>query len=275
MLPVTATPVHLPGPKPWPPAASCSVEHAVDRGGDGSIDQVTTTQYDAFGYPIARQSDGEPSLLTTWEYNEPGQVLRQETRTISGAPFALGLYSYDNLNRIREFNHDSDYDGTRDFIQQFTYGVRSTTVLEEERDGHRSTTLYEYDVAGLHVSEERDFGLDGWDVRVTKKWEAGLLQTETNVVRSGHTFTFHYYYEGPLLVAMHLDSDGDGSVDTRWLMSYSQDGKRIRIEEWVGTFLESEIHHTYDEAGRLSRIASSGLDGREVSTFSYGCSSSE
>lgn len=169
---------------------------SIDYQGDGEIDFVTTTTYDAAGnviQEISGPTNGLQTRVVNNTYDEQGNLLQTVTDSDNdGEIDRIRTFSYDAAgNQIRstsDFNADgvadttfvstydeagnllssaSDFNGTgvlQDFFL-YTYdaaGNRTSFSVDYEGDGTlENITTYTFDAAGNEVAEFADFGADG------------------------------------------------------------------------------------------------------------------
>jgi len=185
----------------------------------------------------------------------------------------------EGLWQLTYYTFDDGPDGTSDFITVYTYdadGLLDTVSVDEDGDGlldriysytwtadeQEATIGYDLDADGVDdYTVEYYYDGDGNEIRAKV-----LLGTTTIEV-----YDYTYDADGNML-SSEVDSDGDGTADSRVTYTYDANGNLISEEtDSDGNYLADEIKtYTYDADDNLIEVQTdSDADGTTDATAWY------
>ena len=234
-----------------PVGAGLAVNHVLEQLGQST------------GFPIARSysqdqdMDGAIDYLRLNAYNVDGYIARQ--------------------------SYDTDGDGVENRIYEFTYdaatGKQTRLSRDDDGDGTAdSVSVTQYNEFGQILRRETTTAgvvteLEIWDYDENGR----LIRRERDVPRS-HTIE-HWIVDGNNLRSIQdYDSDGDGTIDLRNVLSY---GDQTRSDRWLVRDIDDDLDgvfdgqqtRSFDAFGRvLTSYLDSDLDGTpdSVNEWDYG-----
>ena len=257
--------------------------------GENTAGGTVRMDYDSQGnLTTAAFKDDSTGSTLTWQYDSQGRVVRSTDRFVG--------YDEDGTedpiwDTAKEFTYDSQGRKTAEavtsddysYVLHYTYDSQGRLIEERnENDGAPGVTVYTYEGDDL-VKEV--FEGDGVRQETAYAYDNGLLKQE-NIVIS-------YAEEGGYRVSSRMDFyfayDGDGRLVNRKSDLFGADGVREYGDEYQWTFfLDGKLNKqeyvyeylsdegvpnltsrdctiSYDSAGRVSRVETSGM----TYTYSY------
>ena len=260
---------------------------AYDNDADGLFDLTSSATYNSAGNPIRTSYDidgegSEPASVSTFVYDETGELLLQEFRdsNLDGTPDLIATYTYDEQG-----NRTSDRFGDSLLTRTFDdFGNQTSERRNVDGDSifkFENTANFVYDEQDRLVSEAFDQGNDGTaeqtiryfpykiDSEIGTKFNGGFFG---NLIFRGNIDVV--YDEQGRLSAEYIDRNEDGVVNFFTLYDYSETGRSVsRFNDSDDDGKADQIYTTtYDLADNvLSTTTDFQADGvdDEVNTFTY------
>ena len=194
------------------------------------------SEFDHRSPDAALSPDGVPDVITTYDYDDDGRLVRSATRWEQ------------EPGRTRSKAYRYDDEGRLMWQRTENTGVHSILQIERSRYDENGrlveTTIAEgsEDVApGMRTI----FRYDG---------EGRLILRELQTIATGRgRFRRRFVHDGDRLVREEVDNAGKGTYPSQIVLAYDPEGRvEQRIHKWDNRDGPSEIERfTYDEHGRL------------------------
>ena len=213
---------------------------------NGIVDAVESYHYDPQGYLSQKARDGDPPR------NRP-----------DGAPDEIWQYGYDQHQRLRKVEWDTDGDGTANICTTFTYEHHDQPTREDvdySLDGEIDSQIFhQFDAADREIRREFD-GSGPGDL------PDGIVDRRT----------VYEYDSSGLLITEVRDDDADGRDDSAWNYQYGEAGhlQEASFDLGVDGVIELAMRYHYDGSGNLLLVESDQQnDGRvdQTTAYSYDC----
>ncbi|NRB39666.1 MAG: hypothetical protein HRU20_14545 [Pseudomonadales bacterium] len=207
--------------------------YTMDRGSDGSIDEIASLTYNSLGQLTSSQedvnNDGNNENITTFNADGKPLILKEDTDS-NGTVDSITSYHYDGNGHLLTEETDTDNNGSIDKIDRMAYTFdANNNVLIQTTDNGDDSVLdeiihYAYDSKGNVLKESMDNDADNdFDWIISYSYDAnGNVLTKSfdwggdNVTDSVDTYT---YVDGRL-ASMSEDQNADGTVEVIYTYSY-------------------------------------------------------
>jgi hypothetical protein len=151
--------------------------------------------------------------VTTFEYNQKGQMVKALWQLLDGSRNSLNFYTYDKKgNLVKKYREFSD---AKTSTQLFEYDGNGNLIFEDFKrsDGVKGRTRYDYDKNGKRVQADCK-SLDGWFSGVIKyQYDKNGRKTRADIEKDGKkSGIINYTYgENGNLVKEYWDFPGKWS----------------------------------------------------------------
>lgn len=215
----TPEPTVEPTPEPTPETETVYLtSKSISYDGDGNVTSTTVFEYDEFGEVVKQETTGEYSSFEAYEneYDEAGNLSKSTCYDESGALTYYTTYEYDaNGNQLKYINYDAE--GNKGMSIEYEYDANGnmTKFIMLEADDQVSN-WHEYVYDGNNMLSSTAYGSEG---KITSKQE---YEYDADGVQIGMVDTFmfqgealvtneKYEYDanGNKIKAVTLGSDGD------------------------------------------------------------------
>lgn len=237
----------------------------VDQDGNGEIDAVYTTTFDANGFRhddhLDEDNDGDIDTGVELRYDASGRIT-SASQIAEGASFMAFLYAYDDRGHLTRFEgvpaEGSSTPGNVTYYTRDDNSLDYTASVDAGDDGSIDAIHYHhFDQEGRLLSIDQDIDNDGgielqdlfyYDSRGQQ------IRVELDVNTLGvprDVFTYNTY--GQLLTAVS-DLDGDGHNDTATEYHYNSKQQPVSSTQDDGAdgYIERNYFWRYDANGRLA-----------------------
>lgn len=171
-----------------------------------------------------KNSSGERGV-TTFEYNQKGQLYKALWQLLDGSRNSLNFYTYDKKgNLVKKYREFSD---TKTSTQVYEYDGNGNLVFEDFKrsDGVKGVTSYDYDKNGKLVQADCK-GLNGWFFGVIRyHYDKNGKKTGADIERKEKKIgTISYSYgENGNLVEEYWDFQG------KWSQTFTYEYEQLPV----------------------------------------------